>query len=278
MYEVYLHKNIVTGKIYVGFTSKTTMKRWKDHVSKARETSKTGKSLYFHRSILKHGEDKWEHHVLERVPTLEEAKAAETKWIAHYNTTDRTMGYNCTSGGEHPIWTKESREKLSNSVRQYMSDPANRENNSRKMKEHWSLHENPFLGKQHSEESKKIMGEKSREYQEEHGNPFSGKTHDEETRQRMSDLAKERCADPNWLAPVQRMGGWSEETKKKMSDAKKGKPTGKISKEMLLEACRGARTQKEVARMLGCTPANISYLSSHFDVKEEIKNSLRKKK
>jgi hypothetical protein len=69
----------------------------------------------------------------------------------------------------------------------------------------------PFLGKKHTEESKRKMSEANKGEK----NSFYGKTHSEETKKKISEAGKDRKH--------------TEETKKKISDAKKGKPKPKTT-------------------------------------------------
>lgn len=276
MYEIYLHTNKVNGKVYVGLTHKGISLRWKNHVKKAKYAVKKKQSTYFQNAIVKYGSENWDHSILETgLDTLELAEDAERKWVAHYKSNQREFGYNSTDGGDvaSGVMTPEVRKKISESVKKLMEDPDRRLRQSEIMKQWATENENPFLGKTHSDKSRKVMGEKSRAYQEAHGNPFAGQIHDKETRARMSAAAKKRCADPNWQSPFVK-NGVSEETRKKLSDARKGKPTGRYTIEQILAACEGCRTQKEVAAKLGCTAANISFLMRHFDIVEEVKAKL----
>lgn len=276
-YEVYLHTNTINNKIYIGITSRSMDERWNNHVKKSfYENRKNLNTSYFHQSIVKYSADVWSHQLLEIIDgTLQDAKDTETKWIAFYKSNEKNIGYNLTKGGDvSDNMSEEVRQKISEKISILMQDPIRRETQSKKMKEHWKNNPNPFAGKTHSEESKTIMGAKSKTYQEEHGNPFAGKTHDEETRKRMSEAAKERCKDPNWQAPLQKEV--RDETREKMAAAKRGKHSGKISKDDILRVSKECKTKKEIAEKLGCTPANITHLVKSFDIKNQVGKLLGK--
>ena len=51
--------------------------------------------------------------------------------------------------------------------------------------------------------------------------------------------------------------------------------TSEISKEQLFEAAKESRTQIELSKRFGCTPANISFLLNRYDIKKEIQDILR---
>lgn len=278
MFEIYLHRNRVNGKVYVGLTDKGMLARWAGHLKRAQQEARRGCNVYFHNALMKYGPDVWDHEVLETADiTRAEAAVLESKWISRYRSNDKEKGYNSTPGGnvsEGPM-QESVRRKISASVKKLMTDPERRRKHSEMMKARAKIHANPFLGKSHEDKAKVVMAAKSKAYQDIHGNPFAGKTHDAKTRQRMSEAAKKRCADPNWKAPSQ-VNGVSVETRKKMSEARKGKHTGKISKEMLLESCRGCTTQKQLAERLGCTAANVSYLVKIFEVSSELRKVMKK--
>lgn len=64
---------------------------------------------------------------LERVTTLQEAYAAEMKWIAEYRTTDPEFGYNSTEGGEGHIISEETKEKMRAAARRRVESTTHEE-------------------------------------------------------------------------------------------------------------------------------------------------------
>lgn len=91
--SVYLHRNKINGKVYVGITS-DVRRRWR------------GDGLYykgnehFYRAIQKYGWSNFEHAVLFEGLTRDEACEKEVELIALYNATDPNFGYNKSAGGE----------------------------------------------------------------------------------------------------------------------------------------------------------------------------------
>lgn len=121
-FVVYCHTCLVTGKSYIGWTSKTLDERWKKHVTNARS-----KSQYrFHRAIRKYGIETWRHITLASVISEQEAKRLEQRWIKRCRTFDPAFGYNSSYGGESCVPTLETREKLSVSQRLRYQDPEER--------------------------------------------------------------------------------------------------------------------------------------------------------
>lgn len=97
-WTIYCHIHIETGRRYVGLTSRTWQERWRGHLCGAKRGDI---GTHFARSIRKYGKDAFSHEVLEVCETLEEANAAEQKWIAHFDTRNPEKGFNLAKGGAH---------------------------------------------------------------------------------------------------------------------------------------------------------------------------------
>lgn len=99
MYTVYLHKNKINGKCYVGQTGRKVEERWDYGCGyKASRGSLMGKA------IEKYGWDSFEHIILEENLTEEEVDERERYYIQKYNTL-APNGYNLETGGnknKHP--------------------------------------------------------------------------------------------------------------------------------------------------------------------------------
>jgi hypothetical protein len=116
---VYVQKNKINGKEYVGKTECGLEKRWGQHVSASKR--KRGRS-YFHSTIRKHGKDAFEapgYIIVGDAALQRSGKTAneilndlEISLIARRKTTDRKIGYNRTLGGDGAIPTKETRAKM----------------------------------------------------------------------------------------------------------------------------------------------------------------------
>ncbi len=99
-YTIYCHTHIESGRRYIGLTKLTMMKRWNQHLANAK--AKQGKGCaHFWAAIRKYGKDAFSHEVLEVCGSLEEANAAEQKWIEHFKTRDPEFGFNLAKGGDH---------------------------------------------------------------------------------------------------------------------------------------------------------------------------------
>jgi group I intron endonuclease len=97
--RIYLITNRVNGKVYVGQTRSSVRYRWKNHISQ----SNSGCKYYFHSAIRKYGEHKFTVSTIQDCYSEQDLDDAEEYWISYYQSfTDRTKGYNTTSGGRHP--------------------------------------------------------------------------------------------------------------------------------------------------------------------------------
>lgn len=92
-FTVYIHKNKVNDKKYVGITSKENLNnRW--HNGHGYEYNS-----HFWSAIQKYGWDQFEHIVYAKNLSKEEASKIEQQLIKEYNTIDERYGYNIASGG-----------------------------------------------------------------------------------------------------------------------------------------------------------------------------------
>lgn len=92
-YTVYIHKNKINGKVYIGQTRTPVHKRWQD-----------GKGykgcILFERAINKYGWDNFEHIIFADNLTKEESSQMEKDLIAQYDSTNPQKGYNISVGGD----------------------------------------------------------------------------------------------------------------------------------------------------------------------------------
>lgn len=91
-YFVYLFKNTINGKVYIGQT-----KNLKKRCSEGNYRS----SPYFYSAIQKYGWEKFSHSILKKGLSLEEADYWEVYYIKEYQSTNPSYGYNLSQGGGH---------------------------------------------------------------------------------------------------------------------------------------------------------------------------------
>ena len=141
---VYIHRNKINGKRYVGITSNLKL-RWRNGGGYRPQP-------YFWKAIQKYGWDNFEHEIILTNETFEYACAVEKCLIKHYKTKDPQYGYNLTNGGEGVagwIPTEETRKKMSESHKGKVLSKTTKQILS-KMR---TGENNPFYGKKHSEET-----------------------------------------------------------------------------------------------------------------------------
>lgn len=105
-YYIYCYTNLVNGKKYIG-QSKDLSRRC--HPANYRGCTK------FYNAIQKYGWENFSQIILEEGLTLEEANQKEKHYIELYNTV--VDGYNLKSGGLNCEYSKQSRDKMSQSCK-----------------------------------------------------------------------------------------------------------------------------------------------------------------
>ena len=153
---VYLTTNLINGKQYVG-----------DHSSNDLNSTKTinylGSGKCFNNAKIKYGKENFKKEILEYFPTKEEAFNAQEKYIKEYNTLTPN-GYNISPKGGNKVKGCHSEETL---LKMRMSMLGKNKGKT------------PWLGKHHSEESKRKNSESHRGKA-----TFLGKHHSEESKQK----------------------------------------------------------------------------------------------
>lgn len=115
---VYLATNLINGKQYVGYTTKTLLERTRVHIYKSKCKLNKHYFYLFKQALRKYGEDNFKWEVLEQCSTKEECCKKEIIYISKYNTISPN-GYNLTTGGNGGILLDETKLKISNSLKNY---------------------------------------------------------------------------------------------------------------------------------------------------------------
>ena len=106
-YKIYMHKNKVNGKVYIGQTYTTLQARF------GKNGIRYMGCPVFWNAIQKYGWDNFEHIILkDNILNSEEANELEKYYISLYNSTNSNNGYNIQLGGSEQT-------KLSITVYQY---------------------------------------------------------------------------------------------------------------------------------------------------------------
>lgn len=93
---IYLIWHKATGKVYIGKTTRTVLRRWTTHVSAA----KRGEHSRFYNAVRKYGKDAFEIEVLDSAPDKITLDRMERGYIELYDSRDPRWGYNITVGGD----------------------------------------------------------------------------------------------------------------------------------------------------------------------------------
>ena len=93
LYSVYMHKNQVNNKVYIGVTKQNPEKRFQKGIG-YKYSNKA-----FWEDIEKYGWDKFSHIILETGLSKETVSDREEYYIRLYNSTDSQFGYNVIGGG-----------------------------------------------------------------------------------------------------------------------------------------------------------------------------------
>ena len=105
---IYLVKNKVNDKQYIGQTTTPLNRRWSAHISNAKNKRY---SSVLANAIRKYGSDTFKLEILEKCSSLDELNKAEIKWIRLKDTL-APNGYNIETGGKNNIWTDEMKRKM----------------------------------------------------------------------------------------------------------------------------------------------------------------------
>ena len=104
-YTIYMHKNKINNKVYIGITKRKPQYRWND--------GKGYNNQYFKRAIQKYGFNNFEHLILYENLTQKEAEQKEIELIAYYKSSEKDFGYNISKGGmvNSGVFCKEETKK-----------------------------------------------------------------------------------------------------------------------------------------------------------------------
>ena len=114
-YIIYIHKNKVNGKIYVGQTCQQPNERWRNGFGYIQCPK-------FWKAIVKYGWDNFEHIILETDLTLEQANEKERYYIQYYNSNSKE-GYNCDIGGNNQHMSEEHKQHIQQGIEKSIGRP-----------------------------------------------------------------------------------------------------------------------------------------------------------
>lgn len=211
---VYLIRDRVNGKCYVGQTRRTLEQRFKAHV---RVVGKSNACKALSDAMAKHGVENFTIELLCVCESQAALDQAEVRLIAEHGTF-APGGYNLTRGGGGKSGYKHRPESIERTVAAHRGKPLTEEH---KRKVSMSLLGNKrALGLKHSEETRRLISEKNKS----------------RTLPPISDIHRER------LAAARRGTKASEATRKKMSESQKRRNAA-LRAESLLIAHYGQKVE-----------------------------------
>ena len=182
-YTIYMHKNKINGKIYIGQTSQNPIKRWDS--GRGYETSSR-----FYNALLKYGWNNFEHIILYSNLSQEEANKIEEELIEYYQSQNEDFGYNIKAGGNNHHHTEETKKKIGLANSQSLLGNKWTEEQKELISKMFSGSGNPFYGKFHTEETKQKISESRKGKYSGINHPFYGKHHEENSLEKISEHRK----------------------------------------------------------------------------------------
>ena len=156
---VYLIRNIVNGKVYVG-----------KHTTKKLDDGYFGSGILLKKAIIKYGKENFEIGFLSFSKTSAELNEEEIYWVKFFKNQTRVGTYNIADGG---------------SGGDLITNHPDRDLLIKNMK-------GRSKGRKRSNESKERMSVAQKEYRKDKPGTFLGKKHSEETKSKLSELMKAR--------------------------------------------------------------------------------------
>lgn len=211
-YTLYMHKNKHNGKVYIGITTESVLRRWQNGWGYSSQP-------LFYNAILKYGWEAFEHIILAENLDKDDACTKEMQLIKQYKSYDRNYGYNRDLGGYAPGRVSEETKEIlrKKNLGKKMSDESKQKMSAAKK------------GRTLSEEQKRMISERSK------GRPTSAK---------QKEVARTRMmGNKIWLGR-----NLSEETKEKIRQKHLGRQMSDEWKQNLSDSHKGLLTGEKNPR------------------------------
>lgn len=114
---IYIIKNDINDKVYIGMTTQTLQHRWQEHLE---EVSRS-KDRPLYRAMRKHGVNHFHMELLEEADN-NSLSEREIYWIGYYNSYK--YGYNATRGGEGNLTFNLTQEQCEELINRYPNQTA----------------------------------------------------------------------------------------------------------------------------------------------------------
>ena len=162
---VYCIKNTVNNKEYIGLTTRTLEKRWKQHIYESNKPDSWEWNTPLGNAIKKYGKDLFEVFVLEECSSETEMKQKEIQLIKERKSLASENGYNLSFGGDGRLGYKlseETKRKIGEgNIGKVMSNEA-KEKMSVAAKKRSVGKLSPMDGKKHTDDALKKISESSK--------------------------------------------------------------------------------------------------------------------
>ncbi len=163
---VYSVTNLINGKKYIGYTTKTLEERKKNHLRKSKNINQKHYFYLFQEALRKYKNEDFKWEILYNCSSKEECQEKEKYFINELNTISPN-GYNLTEGGNGGIQSEETKTKISNSLKKYFKENGHnyisKETRSEAAKKSWDTKKKKGYcspkGFSRSEDSKNKMSE-----------------------------------------------------------------------------------------------------------------------
>ena len=162
---VYCIKNTVNNKEYIGLTTRTLEKRWKQHIYESNKQDSWEWNTPLGNAIKKYGKDLFEVFVLEECSSETEMKQKEIQLIKERKSLASENGYNLSFGGDgrmgHKLSEETKRKIGEGNIGKVMSNEA-KEKMSVAAKKRSVGKLSPMDGKKHTDDALKKISESSK--------------------------------------------------------------------------------------------------------------------
>lgn len=126
MFYIYKITNILNNKIYIGQTyNRTIYDRFVRHCKEARKLAPSA----LDRAIFKYGQQNFKVELIEECKDNKKLNERERYWIKFFNSTNRSIRYNLTDGGEGSNTYKYKTEAEMNEIRKKIGNSNKGKNN-----------------------------------------------------------------------------------------------------------------------------------------------------
>ena len=96
---IYIMKNFVENKYYIGQTIQTAQERFRQHIRESKNEGRKEYNYAISKAIREYGEEAFDYGILSDTVPIEDLDIVEQHYIDMYRTFDPEFGYNMSVGG-----------------------------------------------------------------------------------------------------------------------------------------------------------------------------------